>query len=396
METYDFKGLMLSRLGMGNMRLPTLGGERRGPIDEAAARGIIERAYAGGVNYFDTAYRYHGGESEPFVGRVLSQFPRDTWYLATKLPGHQMAYVDGKLAFTGYLSGEEARSPRAIFEDQLSRSGVEYFDFYLLHNVSESSCDLYSNPELAIVDMLQEEKARGRIRHVGFSSHARTATLAQFLDRFPGVFEFVQLQLNYLDWIVQDARGKYDVLTARGIPAWVMEPVRGGRLAAPGEEAEALLKGARPDASVASWAFRWVRSLSNVGVILSGMSTLAQLEDNLATFGADNAWTEDDQALLERVMATMADTVPCTACRYCTEYCPQELDIPRLLALYNEMAFEPRRDLLSVIESLDPEQTPDNCIACGACLAACPQGIDIPGVLAKLAARIAELKQGAA
>lgn len=395
MEIYDFKGRKLSRLGMGNMRLPTSGGEPRGPIDEAAAREIIERAYAGGINYFDTAYRYHGGESEPFVGRVLSQFPRDSWHLATKLPGHQMAYEDGKLVFTGYLSGEEPRSPRAIFEEQLARCGVEYFDFYLLHNVSESSYDLYSDGQLAIVDMLQEERQRGRIRHLGFSSHARTDTLARFLDRYPGVFEFVQLQLNYLDWIVQDARGKYEVLTARGIPAWVMEPVRGGRLAAPGAEAEALLKGACPGDSIASWAFRWVRSLPNVGVILSGMSTLEQLEDNLHTFGVENVWTEEDQALLGRVVASMADTVPCTACRYCTEVCPQALDIPRLIALYNEMAFEPRRDLPAIIATLDPEDLPDNCIACGACLSACPQGIDIPDVLAKLAAKIAELKAGA-
>jgi hypothetical protein len=382
----------IAQLGMGNMRLPTQGGERRGPIDEPAARAIVERAYAGGINYYDTAYRYHGGDSEPFVGRVLGQFPRDTWHLATKFPGHQMAYKDGKLEFQGYLSGEEPRSPREIFEDQLARCGVDYFDFYLLHNVSESSYDLYADAQLAVVDMLQEEIARGRIRHMGFSSHARTETLARYLDRHPGVFEFVQLQLNYLDWIVQDARGKYEVLTARGIPVWVMEPVRGGRLAAPGAEAEALFKNARPDASIASWAFRWVQSLPNVGVILSGMSTLEQLEDNLRTFCAADPWTPADQALLDRVIATMADTVPCTACRYCTEVCPQELDIPRLIALYNEMAFEPRRDLLSIIDALDPEDMPDNCIACGACLSACPQGIEIPDVMARLAERIAQLK----
>jgi len=393
MQTFQFKGLTLSRLGMGAMRLPTV--SERGPIDEGKARELIEAAYEHGINYFDTGYRYHGGASEPFLGQVLSQFPRETWHLATKLPGHQMAYKDGKLEFVGYLAGEEARSPRAIFEDQLSRCGVDYFDFYLLHNVSESSYGLYTDADLAVVDMLQEERNRGRIRHLGFSSHARPETLERFLDHFPGVFEFVQLQLNYLDWVVQNARLKYEILTARGIPVWVMEPVRGGRLAAPGAEAEALLKAARPDASIASWAFRWLQSLANVGVILSGMTTMEQLLDNLATFSAPTPWTEADQALLDRVVASMAETVPCTACRYCTEGCPQELDIPRLIALYNEMAFEPRRDLLSVIEALDPEDLPDQCIACGACAAACPQGIDIPDVMAKLAERIAQLKQGA-
>jgi len=393
MQTFQFKGLTLSRLGMGAMRLPTV--SERGPIDEGKARELIEAAYEHGINYFDTGYRYHGGASEPFLGQVLSQFPRETWHLATKLPGHQMAYKDGKLEFVGYLAGEEARSPRAIFEDQLSRCGVDYFDFYLLHNVSESSYGFYTDADLAVVDMLQEERNRGRIRHLGFSSHARPETLERFLDHFPGVFEFVQLQLNYLDWVVQNARLKYEILTERGIPVWVMEPVRGGRLAAPGAEAEALLKAARPDASIASWAFRWLQSLANVGVILSGMTTMEQLVDNLATFSAPTPWTDADQALLDRVVASMAETVPCTACRYCTEGCPQELDIPRLIALYNEMAFEPRRDLLSVIEALDPEDLPDQCIACGACAAACPQGIDIPDVMAKLAERIAQLKQGA-
>ncbi|MGI6366843.1 MAG: aldo/keto reductase [Anaerolineae bacterium] len=385
-----FHDLQLSRLGMGAMRLPNLG-ERRGPIDEPAARAVIEAAYAGGVNYFDTAYRYHGGASEPFLARVLSQYPRDSYYLATKLPGHQMTYRNGELAFTGYLSGEPVQSPATIFEDQLARCGVEYFDFYLLHNVAESSLPLYSDPQLAVVDLLLEEKRRGRIRHLGCSSHGRLETLQQFLDRFDGVFEFVQLQLNYLDWIVQNARARYDLLTARGIPVWVMEPVRGGRLAAPGTQAEALLRAARPEASYASWALRWLKTLPNVGVVLSGMTTLEQVEDNLRTMSTVEPWTSADQATIDAVVAAMADTVPCTACRYCTELCPQELDIPRLIALYNELAFEPRADLSAVLAQLDPEDLPSNCIACRSCVSACPQGIEIPDVLARLAERMAAL-----
>jgi len=390
MQYNHFHDLKLSQLGMGNMRLPTLA--ERGPIDEARAREIIEYVYSQGVNYFDTAYRYHNGESEPLVGQVLSQYPRETWHLATKMPGHQMRLVDGKLEFTGYF-GENATpmTPREIFEDQLARCRVEYFDFYLLHNVSETSFDLYANADLGIVPYLREEQRAGRIRYLGFSSHGRPETLRRFLDE-QGPFDFVQIQLNYLDWTLQNARAQYEILTERGIPVVVMEPIRGGRLATLGAEATSWLANARPQDSVASWAFRWVRSLPNVLVTLSGMTTMEHARENVRTFAEPAPMSDEERALLERVAATLVDQVPCTGCGYCLEECPQGLDIPRLISLYNEMQFEISPTVHFAIAALAEEQMPSNCIACGACARACPQGIDIPDVMERLAGRIEQIK----
>ncbi|MBN1933732.1 MAG: aldo/keto reductase, partial [Anaerolineae bacterium] len=204
-----FHDLNLSRLGMGNMRLPTVG--ERGPIDEAKARAMIEYAYAHGVNYFDTAYMYHGGESERFVGQVLHQYPRASWHLASKMPGHMMRYSNGKLELVGYLSGLKLASPADIFEAQLEKCGVDYFDLYLLHNLCETAYDFYTDEDLGVVEYLLAQKKAGRIRHLGFSAHARAETIDKFLN-WKDCFEFVQIQLNYLDWTLQDAKRKYEVI----------------------------------------------------------------------------------------------------------------------------------------------------------------------------------------
>ena len=377
-----FQDLELSCLGMGNMRLPTVG--ERGPIDEDKAREIIEYAYEHGVNYFDTAYRYHGGASEPFVGKVLSQYPRDTWYLASKMPGHMMNYRDGKLGFQGYLAGEEVRSIAAVFEDQLERCAVDYFDFYLLHNVCETSFDFYTNEELGVVPYLLEQKKAGRIRHLGFSAHGRAETIARFLDRYPGIFEFVQIQLNYLDWDLQDAGRKYQLLEERHIPVVVMEPVRGGSLANLKPACEAMLREARPGDPAAAWAFRFLQSLPGVQVVLSGMSTLEQLKENIALFSKDDPATEEDKALLRKVVAAMADMVPCTACRYCCEACPQGLDIPKLISMYNEVNYSGSLGTLNfTLNAMKEEELPSACLSCGACQSLCPQNIPIPEVLQK-------------
>ena len=332
-----FKDLKLSMLGMGNMRLPTEG--ENGPIDVGKAREIIEYAYEHGINYFDTAYRYHNGQSELVVGEALSKYPRSSWYLASKMPGHMMNYIDGKLGFQGYLSGEPVSSPSAIFEEQLRKCGVDYFDFYLLHNVSESSYDIYTNEELGIVDYLLEEKKAGRIRHLGFSAHGRADTIERFLN-WRDCFEFVQIQLNYLDWDLQEARLSYELLQKRGIPVIVMEPCRGGRLTHFQPEIEARVKSERPGRSLASLAFDFVKSLSGVQVVLSGMTTLDQLKDNLQTFESREPLADTDKALISEIVSSLVSLVPCTACRYCCEECPQGLDIPKLISLYNEINFE--------------------------------------------------------
>lgn len=378
-----FQDMRLSMLGMGNMRLPTTA--ERGPIDENKARAIIDRAFAGGVNYFDTAYRYHNGESESFIGRALADFPRESWYLASKMPGHMMNYENGKLGFQGYLAGHRASSAADIFEEQLEKCRVDYFDFYLLHNLCETSYDLYTDEQLGMVDYLLSQKKAGRIRHLGFSAHGRAETIDRFLSRFD-CFEFVQIQLNYLDWALQGAGKKVEVIAKHGLPVIAMEPVRGGRLAKLSPDAEARLSEIAPGRSVASWAFRYLQALPQVAVALSGMTTLEQLEDNLATYEALDPLTVPEQAVLNEIVKGMTDMVPCTACRYCVEECPQNLDIPKLISMYNEMKYEKSFTLRFTLDAMSEAEKPAACIACGACARICPQGIAIPDVMDKFAA----------
>ncbi|MEA4889044.1 MAG: aldo/keto reductase [Clostridiaceae bacterium] len=379
-----FHNLDLSYLGMGNMRLPTLG--EQGPIDEVKAREIIEYAYKNGVNYFDTAYRYHNGESEKFVGRILKQYPRETWYLASKMPGHMMKYAHGKLEFTGYLTGHAPASPADIFEEQLEKCGVDYFDFYLLHNLCETSYDFYTDEDLGIVAYLLKQKEAGRIRHLGLSAHGRAETIDRFLN-WKNCFEFVQIQLNYMDWTLQDAKRKYEVITKHGLPVVVMEPVRGGRLASLNPEANALLKNARPDDSIASWAFRFLQSLPGVMVVLSGMTTLEQIRENIELFSKPDPVSSSDINLLQKALSTLINQVPCTACRYCCDACPQQLDIPKLISLFNESGFEPASVGLS-LNAMKETELPSACLSCGACKELCPQNIDIPAIMKSFAGQL--------
>jgi len=389
-----FQDLNLSVLGMGNMRLPTVG--ERGPIDEVKARELVEYAYEQGVNYYDTAYRYHGGQSETFASSVLRQYPRDTWYFITKMPGHMMQYKNGRIEGIGYLANETIASLDQIFEDQIKRCGVDYFDFYLLHNVCETAYDFYTNEELGVVAYLLEQKKKGRIRHLGFSAHGRPETIEKFLlwseSRFPnGVFEIAQIQLNYLDWALQDAKKKYEILTKHGLPVVVMEPCRGGKLASFDEKTTAIFKTARPNDSIASWAFRYVKSLPNVQVTLSGMSSLEQLQDNLKTFCDPSSLTEEENAVLQKVVASMVDLIPCTGCRYCSEECPKKLDIPKLISMYNEIKNTDGSAwgvLNFTLGAMTDAELPSSCSGCGNCKQVCPQGIDVPDLLQKLSLAI--------
>lgn len=384
-----FKNIELSYLGMGNMRLPTIG--ERGPIDEIKAREIIEYAYENGINYFDTAYMYHNGESEKFVGKVLSQYPRDSWYLATKMPGHMMQYRNGKLEFAGYLSDINKTSPTDFFEEQLEKCGVDYFDFYLLHNLCETSYDFYTDEDLGVVEYLLEQKKAGRIRHLGFSAHGRAETIEKFLG-WKDCFEFAQIQLNYMDWMLQDAGKKYEVLTNHGIPVIVMEPCRGGRLANLNVEANAMLKKARPNDSIASWAFRFLQSLPNVQMVLSGMTKMEQLSENIGIFSRFNPTTEDENKLLKQAVSTMVNLVPCTTCRYCCDGCPQGLDIPKLISMYNEVSFENAFTLRFTLDAMKESELPSACLDCGVCKQLCPQDIDIPNIMKKFDSAIKKMK----
>ena len=374
MMTNDFQGKSLSRLGFGTMRLPT---NADGSIDETQVAEMTAYALEHGVNYFDTAYPYHGGESERVIGRVLSKYPRDSYYLADKYPGHQ-------ISSTGY-------NPAEIFEEQLQKCGVEYFDFYLLHNVYEKSMEVYLDPQWGIVDYFKEQKRLGRIKHLGFSCHAETKGLKAFLDACGEDMEFCQIQLNYLDWTLQDAKGKYDLLTRRGIPVWVMEPVRGGRLAKLSDAEEAKLKALRPDDSIASWGFRFLQGLPNVKMVLSGMSNIEQMMDNVKTFTEDKPLSEEETALLMEIAEGMKDSVPCTACRYCCDGCPAGLDIPGLISTYNEIRFSPAVNVAMRIEFMPEDKKPTACIGCGQCTQMCPQNIDVPGALKDFAEKLSKL-----
>ena len=382
----EIAGVKVSALGMGNMRLPTVDGQER-LIDEEKAQEIIDYAMSHGINYYDTAYRDHGGESERFIGRALAKYPRESYLLASKFPGHMMTKKVGcVLGFTSGLAGWPDSTVEGVFTEQLEKCGVEWFDFYLLHNVNEKSLAMYLDPDLQIVEYLKKQKTLGRIRHLGFSSHAVSpATIDDFLTRHEGVFDFVQIQLNYLDWKLQDAKGKYEVIAKHGLKVVVMEGVRGGRLAALPDEQMARLRAARPEDSAARWALNWARSLPAVAVVLSGMTTLEQIRENVETFAAPGTLCAEETAMLAEVADAMLDLVPCTACRYCTEGCPKALEIPKLITAYNGVK---NGDFMAgfPLDAAESAMDPRRCVGCGACAAVCPQGIDIPSIMADLPA----------
>ncbi len=376
----QFQNLQLSALGFGTMRLPVLA-DGSGTIDQAELDRMVDAALSSGVNYFDTAHPYHGGKSEVAIGKSLSRYPRESWYLADKFPGHQNVH------------GVTELQPDQVFEEQLKRCGVDYFDFYLLHNVNENSMKYYCNPEKHCLDYFLKQKEKGRIRHLGFSCHAGPDALKQFVDQYGEKLEFCQIQLNYIDWGLQDAKRKCEILREAGLPIWVMEPVRGGRLAAFSAETEAEMKALRPDESIAAWAFRWLQTVPKPTMILSGMSNLDQMEDNLKIFSDEKLLHEEELAVLNKIAKALSGSIPCTACRYCCAGCPAGLDIPTLMAMTNEM--EIGGNILNTVmrySGLGDGKRADSCIACGQCKEACPQKIDVPSEMARLTELIAKQK----
>ena len=381
----DISGVKVSALGMGNMRLPKVEGQGE-KIDWEKAQAIIDYAMSHGITYYDTAYRYHGGESERFIGEALKKYPRDSFCLASKFPGHMMEKKgNGVMGFTSLLAGHPDSTVEGVFNEQLEKCQVDYFDFYLLHNVNEKSVDFYNDPEIRVVDYLLEQKALGRIRHLGFSTHATSAeTIDAFLARYPGVFEFVQIQLNYLDWKLQDARSKVEAIAKHGLKIVVMEGVRGGRLASLPQAQMDRLQAVRKDDSAARWALRWLQSIPEVAVVLSGMSTLEQIVENVETFEKPNPVNAEEKALLMEAADSMLSWVPCTACRYCTEGCPMELEIPRIIAAYNGVRNGDHMARYNPGEAGAP-MDPRRCVGCGACASICPQNIAIPDIMKEFA-----------
>lgn len=371
----NFKNLKISKLGFGCMRFAA--DPATGEIDQENVNAMFDLAIREGVNYFDTAYPYLGGKSELAMAEALSRYPRDSYYIADKFPGHSLSAPVDNIA---------------LFNLSLKKCRTDYFDFYLFHNITEWSVKIYESEEYHIIPDILKMKEEGKIRHLGFSFHGGPELLESFLTKYEGVFDFVQIQLNYLDWTLQDAKKKYEIIVNHGLGVWVMEPCRGGKLAVlPESESAKLLKlhqesgqaGEKP--SDASYAFRFLQELPGVTVVLSGMNELFQVEDNLNTFRSEWPLTDAERSTLFDIAESLKKGVPCTGCRYCCDGCPMELDIPYLLACYNDYKFAPGMTPSMRIDALPDEKRPAACIGCGQCMHACPQGIDVPSALSALA-----------
>ena len=356
------------------MRLPVVDGNDA-QIDAATVAEMVAYAMEHGINYYDTAWGYHSGNSEIEIGKALSAYLRDSYYLATKFPGYDLSNMP-KVA--------------EIFERQLQKCGVTYFDFYLFHNVCEMNIDAYLDEQYGIFSYLMEQKKNGRIRHLGFSSHGNCEVMTRFLKAYGAEMEFCQIQLNYLDWSFQDAEQKVNLLRDWNIPIWVMEPLRGGRLASLPDADMTRLKALRPEESAPAWAFRFLQGIPGVTTMLSGMSNLNQLKENIATFETARPLSEPEtEALLSIADGMLGDTLPCTACRYCVSHCPMGLDIPMLLGLYNEHSFTNGGFLAPMALMAVPEdKQPSACIGCRSCEQVCPQQIRISEAMADFTKRL--------
>ncbi len=360
----DFKGIKISTLGLGCMRLPTIDGNDS-QIDKKKTAEMIDYAITNGVNYFDTAWGYHGGNSEGVVGECLSKYPRESYLLASKFPGYDLSNMD---------------KIESIFPEQLKRAGVEYFDFYLFHNVCEMNIEQYLDPKYGIRDYIIKQKENGRIKHVGFSVHGNTETTKRFLEAYSKDIEFCQIQLNYLDFTFQQASEKLALCREYNIPVWAMEPLRGGKLASLSDSYIERLSAHRSDVPAVEWAFRYIQSIPEVTLTLSGMSSFDQLADNIRIFSEHKPLDENEMKALLGIASDMIENriLPCTKCKYCISHCPQELNIPYLLKLYNEHTFTGGGFIAPMaLQRLPAEKLPSACIGCRACEAVCPQSIKI-------------------
>src|SRR5699024_10243788 len=370
----NYHDLKLAALGMGAMRLPVIDGDDD-KTDEKAAAEMVEYAMEKGINYYDTAWGYHNGNSEIVMGKILSQYPREQYYLATKFPGYDLSNMD---------------KVEEIFEKQLEKCQVTYFDFYLFHNVCEMNIDAYLDKKYGIFEYLMKQKENGRIRHLGFSAHGSYEVMKRFLEAYGEYMEFCQIQLNYLDWSFQDAKAKVELLKEYHIPVWVMEPLRGGKLAKLSEEDTNKLKKLRPDEDITAWAFRFLQAIPEVTMILSGMSNFEQLKDNIATFEEDKPLNEKEMDTLLSIADGMLNgRVPCTACHYCVSHCPQGLDIPNLLELYNEQVFTGGGFIAPMaLMAIPEEKHASACIGCRSCEAVCQKQIKISEIMTDFADKL--------
>lgn len=357
-------GVHLPKLGFGCMRFPVKGNE----IDFDKSREMIHYAMANGLNYFDTAYNYHNSESELFLGKVLTDFPRESYFLTSKLPVWKV---------------QEEGDAERLFNEQLEKCNTPYFDFYLLHALNAKTIKIVE--KFNLYDFIKRKKAEGKIKHIGFSYHDSNEVLEPFAEKYK--WDFVQLQINYWDWAENDAEGAYDILAKNNIPCFVMEPVRGGFLASFAPHAQKHMTDYNPEKSLASWALRWVGSLDNVAVVLSGMSTMEQLKDNIDTFSDFKPVAENELKVIHKVVEDLRKIkpIPCTGCRYCMD-CSFGVAIPGVFEVYNDYKKTENKDLAKKHYGfLGEKGIAENCQECGECVPKCPQHINIPQEMKKIA-----------
>ena len=366
-SNFDSIGRKISKLGFGLMRLPKLrDGEET--IDREEAFRLVDLAIKSGVNYFDTAYVYHGGDSEAFAKEALGRYPRESYCLATKLPG--------------WVIKEKGKHTEELFNEQLEKCGVDYFDFYLLHAVNRDVMAVFEGDNS--YEYLKKQKEAGKIKHLGFSYHGDLEFFIELLDKYE--WDFAQLQINYYDWEATDAKSYYKALEERNIPCIIMEPVRGGSLHTLNEDAKKVFE-ELGDASAASYALRYDLELPAVLTILSGMSTYEQVEDNIKTFTEANPLTTEEKEAIEKanILFRQNFAIPCTDCKYCVETCPAGVNIPACFKAYNEYnKTRDTEDFKKEYALIPDEKRAHNCIECGACTKHCPQQIKIPDQLKKV------------
>ena len=368
-------GITVPLLGFGTMRLPR---KTKGEpaIDYDETRKLFARAIECGVNYFDTAYFYHRGLSEVCVGDLLSSYPRESYFIADKMPIRMLK--------------TEADLER-IWQEQLKRCKTKYFDFYLLHALNKRNWE--TAKRLKVYEFLKAKQAKGEIKYLGFSFHDKPAVLEDIAKSYP--WDFAQIQLNYYDWTQYKSKEQYEILTKLGIPIIVMEPLRGGALAKLNDAAIKIFKRANAAASPASWAFRYIADLPNVLCILSGMNKMEHLEENIRTLSKPAPLIKRERGVIAGALAAYLKrgAVPCTDCRYCLP-CPVGVAIPKVFSLYNEFKLNGNFEKFnSSHSSLAPEEQAHECVNCTACIKKCPQSIAIPQELHRITREIAQLKK---